>query len=99
MAPVRITREGITMRFGEPDTPAPQRAVAANPPPRILVAIAPVDPRAKVSVLLRSEGRERTLALRASRQTREEQFFEGSFPDLRGGERVEYTVRVELERE
>jgi hypothetical protein len=99
MASVRITREGITLRFGESDTPAPEGAMAANPPPRIVVALNPVDPRAKVSVLLRSDGRERALALRAGRRTREEQFFEGSFPDLRGGDRIEYSVRVELERE
>jgi hypothetical protein len=99
MASVRITREAVTLRFGEPDTPAPEGIVSASPPPRIVVAVSPVDSRIRVNVMLQSTGGQRPFTLRAGRRTREEQFFEGAFPDLHGGDRVEYSVRAEMERQ
>lgn len=97
MSEIQITQSGIKLRFGGLDTPIPEGAVNATPLPRIVVALSPVDPRMKVSVLATVNGSERSVNLRAGRRTREEQFFEGSFPEVRGGDRVEYYVRVDLE--
>ncbi len=97
MAEIQVTRSGISFRVGGIDTPAPEGAV--SPPPRIVVAVSPVDPRTRVTVVLRAGGRERSIALRAARRTREEQFFEGSFSELRGGDQVEYFVAIELARD
>lgn len=99
MSTVRLSRDGLTLRFGDLDTPAPEGTVDANPPPRILVALSPVDSRTRVSVVVRAYGQERTIALRTGRRSRNEQFFEGSFQNLRGGDQIEYTVRAELERQ
>jgi hypothetical protein len=38
------------------------------------------------------------MALRPARRTREEQFFEGGFRGLRGGDQVDYSLLVEMER-
>ena len=38
------------------------------------------------------------MALRPARHTREEQFFEGGFRGLRGGDQVDYSLLVEMER-
>ena len=97
MAPVRITRDGITVRFGDPDTPVPEGIVSASPPPRIVVAVSPVDPRIRVRVTIRSGGDQRSMALRRARHTREEQFFEGGFRGLRGGDQVDYSLLIEME--
>ena len=98
MAPVRITRDGITLRFGDPDTPVPEGIVSASPPPRIVVAVSPVDARMRVRVRIRFGARQRSMALRPARHTREEQFFEGGFRGLRGGDQVDYSLLVEMER-
>src|SRR5262245_41311555 len=98
MAPVCITREGITLRYGDLDTPAPEGLVNASPPPRIVVAVSPIDARTKVGVVLRRGDLERSITLRPGRRTREEQFFEGSFPNLRDGDEFEHSVRVVSER-
>jgi hypothetical protein len=97
MAPVRITRDGITLRFGDPDTPVPEGIVSASPPPRIVVAMSPVDPRMRVRVRIRFGARQGSMALRPARRTREEQFFEGGFRGLRGGDQVDYSLLVEME--
>jgi len=98
MPAVRVTRDDVSLRFGDPDTAAPEGDVAATPPPRIVVAVSRSEARSRVVVAVRSGEQERVIALRPARRTRDEQFFEGSFPDLRPGEQVEYTVRAELER-
>ena len=95
MAEIQVAGNGINLRFGGIDTPIPEGPVSS--PPRIVVKVNPVDPRIRVTVVLRVKERERLITLRASRRTREEQFFEGSFPDIRGGDQVEYSVRVEVE--
>ena len=97
MAPVRITRDGITVRFGDPDTPVPEGIVSASPPPRIVVAVSPVDARMRVRVTIRFGAGQRSMALRSARHTREEQFFEGGFRGLRGGDQVDYSLLVEME--
>jgi hypothetical protein len=97
MAPVRITRDGITLRFGDPDTPVPEGIVSASPPPRIVVAVSPVDPRMRVRVTIGFGADQRSMALRLARRTREEQFFEGGFRGLRGGDQVDYSLLVEME--
>ncbi len=79
MAPVRIIRDGISLRFGDPDTPVPEGIVSASPPPRIVVAVSPVDARMRVRVTIRFGAGQRSMALRRARHTREEQFFEGGF--------------------
>ena len=97
MAPVRITRDGITLRFGDPDTPVPEGIVSASPPPRIVVAVSPVDARMRVRVTIGFGADQRSMALRPARRTREEQFFEGGFRGLRGGDQVDYSLLVEME--
>src|SRR2546425_5704354 len=98
MATVRLSQGGLSLRFGDSDTPAPEGLTPLTPAPRIVVAVSPVDARTRVKVVLRSEGREGSFALHATRRTREEQFFEGGFHNLREGRPVEYSVRVEVER-
>ncbi len=98
MAPVRITRDGITLRFGDPDTPVPEGIVGASPPPRIVVAVSPADARMRVRVRIRFGACQRSMALRPARHTREEQFFEGGFRGLRGGDHVDYSLLFEMER-
>ena len=98
MAPVRITRDGITLRFGDPDTPVPEGMVSASPPPRIVVAVSPVDARMRLRVRISFGACQRLMALRPARRTREEQFFEGGFRGLRGGEQVDYSLLFEMER-
>ena len=97
MAPVRITRDGITLRFGDPDTSVPEGTVSASPPPRIVVAVSPVDPRTRVRVTIGFGADQRSMALRPARRTREEQFFEGGFRGLRGGDQVDFSLLVEME--
>lgn len=97
MAPVRITRDGISLRFGDPDTLVPEGIVSASPPPRIVVAVSPVDARMRVRVTIRVGAGQRSMALRPARRTREEQFFEGGFRGLRGGDQVDYSLLVEME--
>ena len=98
MAPVRITRDGITLRFGDPDTPVPEGMVSASPPPRIVVAVSPVDARMRLRVRISFGACQRLMALRPARHTREEQFFEGGFRGLRGGDQVDYSLLFEMER-
>ena len=97
MAPVRITRDGITLRFGDPDTPVPEGMVSASPPPRIVVAVSPVDARMRLRVRISFGACQRSMALRPARHTREEQFFEGGFRGLRGGDQVAYSILFEME--
>jgi hypothetical protein len=67
---------------------------------QLVVAVTPGDPRTRVQARLRiNGGPERIAPLRLGRRTRDEQFFEGSIPGLRGGETVEYSVCVELARQ
>src|SRR5438093_1438450 len=98
MTSVRLSQGGLRLRFGEPDTPAPEGSVAATMPPRVIAAVSPADPRIKVNVIFRLDGGpERAVSLRPARRTREEQFFEGVLPGLRVGETVVYWVCAELE--
>lgn len=98
MSTVRLSREGIALRFGEGDTPVPEGVIPLGKTPRLVVAVAPSDPRMRVRAGLRvNGGPERFVPLRPERRTREEQLFEGSISGLRGGENVEYWVCAELE--
>ena len=76
----------------------PEGIVSASPPPRIVVAVSPVDARMRVRVTIRFGAGQRSMALRPARHTREEQFFEGGFRGLRGGDQVDYSLLVEMER-
>ncbi len=96
MAEILIPGNGIALRYGGIDTPAPEGFVSS--PLRIVVAVRPVDPRIRVRVILYFKEHKRWFALRATHRTKEEQFFEGIFPDVREGDQVEYSVQVEFER-
>ena len=83
MSEVRVVSGRFSLRFGASDTPAPEGVVSPYPP-RIVVAVAPVDPRTRVNVLIRSNaGATTTIALRGSRVLSGEQFFEGNLPQPR----------------
>jgi hypothetical protein len=99
MAAFAFRREELSLRFGDTDTPAPEGGVPPDVAPRVIVAVEPPDPRVRVQLRLRvNGGREVGVALRPERRTGTEQFFEGSFPNVRISDHVEYSIRVELER-
>lgn len=84
MPGVRVASGRFSLRFGTSDTPAPEGVVAGYPPPRIVVAVAPVDPGTRVNVLiLGAAGAVTPIALRSSRVLNGEQYFEGSLPQAR----------------
>src|SRR5688572_9380461 len=100
MAIFSYEKNGISLRFGDVDTPAPEGAIGAvSRAPRIAVAVGPPDPRLRVHVQVKfGASRERSFSLRPERRRGGEQFFEGTFPDVRAGDQLSYSVYVELAR-
>src|SRR4051812_45936942 len=98
MASFQMTVNGVTLRFGDVDTPIPEGSVAADPRPKIVVALSPADATAKVTLVLHTQPLQR-VPLKATRQVRQEQFFEANFPDLSAEDGVEYSVKAQLLRD
>ena len=70
MAGIQLSREGFSLRFGQPDTAVPQGVIPSGIPPRIVVAVAPSDPRIRVYARFRvNGGPEQSVSLRPERRT------------------------------
>jgi hypothetical protein len=95
MEEIKVQKDKIAFRFGGSDTPAPNGIISSVP--RITVAVSPADPRIKVAIVVRMEQKEKSFNLRPVRKTREEQFYEGTFPALREGDKLQYYVKISIQ--
>ncbi len=99
MATFKVQENGISLRFGDTDTAVPERVVAADTRPNIVVAVGPATSRPTVSVRMTVRGGlPRSFTLNPKARSRDEELFEGSFPELRAGERVTYSVLISVAR-
>src|SRR4051812_31831553 len=100
MTSVKVVGDGLSLRFGQADTPAPEGVLQSRSPPRIVVAVSPPDPRTRVAVEVHhSNGTSHNFGLRAEQRTLGEQYFAGAFPRSRPGERTRYSVVASLTRQ
>ncbi|HKO91075.1 MAG TPA: DUF3237 family protein [Polyangiaceae bacterium] len=90
---MHLSHDGLTLRYGTPDTPAPPDVVAPGVAPSLTVAVQPPSPANAVDVLYWvDDGAPRSLTAWESRTDYKSgtQYFRTKFPQFLRGKRVDY---------
>ncbi len=92
---MQFEREGITIWYGTPDAPAPEKAVHVGSKATITVGVKPVDASNRVKLIYRiNQGPIETLVAKWiwNDPSGKAQYFRAHLPDLCAGDIVEYTA-------